>query len=272
MTTTTDHPFDTDTESSRVGDGRHATTIRERWSALPGTPNGGYLLALCLRALAADAPFPDPLVAAVSFLRPPAAGPAEVRTELARTGRRTATGEARLVQDGEEAVRVVATFGDLREAGGRTLALGSPPELPPPDECIPLFGGGAMPGVRVTEHVEYRMPALPGFAVGRPSGDPTYEMWMRFKGGREPDLLSLAFLVDAAGPTVLEIGELGSSTMQLTVHLRAHPAPGWLLCRAVTRYVIGGYHEEDFEIWDSAGTLVAQSRQLAVLRSAPLGR
>ena len=40
---------------------------------------------------------------------------------------------------------------------------------------------------------------------------------------------------------------------------------GWLACRVATRFVIGGYHEEDFEIWDSTGALVAQSRQLARL-------
>lgn len=34
---------------------------------------------------------------------------------------------------------------------------------------------------------------------------------------------------------------------------------------AATRFVSGGYHEEDFEVWDSAGALVAQSRQLALL-------
>jgi hypothetical protein len=61
---------------------------------------------------------------------------------------------------------------------------------------------------------------------------------------------------------VLELGA-GSTTIQLTVHLRAHPAR--LAGRATTRFVRNGYHEEDFEIWDSAGTLVAQSRQLALI-------
>lgn len=56
-----------------------------------------------------------------------------------------------------------------------------------------------------------------------------------------------------------------STTVQLTVHLRARPVPGWLACRALTRHVAGGYHEEDFEIWNRAGTLVAQSRQLALV-------
>ncbi len=89
--------------------------------------------------------------------------------------------------------------------------------------------------------------------------------WMRFKQGRDADLLSLALLVDAAAPAVLELGEPASSTVELTGHLRAHPAPGWLACRAWTRHVIGGYHEEDLEIWDSDGKRVAQARQLAVL-------
>ena len=46
---------------------------------------------------------------------------------------------------------------------------------------------------------------------------------------------------------------------------RARPAPGWLAGRSTMRFVVGGFHEEDFEIWDSTGVLGAQSHQLALL-------
>ncbi|WP_406230008.1 hypothetical protein [Nocardia sp. NBC_01009] len=49
------------------------------------------------------------------------------------------------------------------------------------------------------------------------------------------------------------------------MHIRHRPAPGWLACRVHTNYLIDGFHEEDFEIWDSTGSLVAQSRQLALI-------
>ena len=267
------HPYDTDTQVEPIAgvEGAFAATISERWNALGGTANGGYLLAVCLQALRRTMPFPDPLVASAFYLRPGLPGPAEVRTELVRNGRRTATGEARLLRSGVEVVRALATFADLRQpvGSGRTLVLNRKPGLPPPAELPDLLGGGSLPGVSITEMVEYRMAKPPGWLRGQPSGDPSAELWLRFRGGREPDLLSLALLSDAAAPVVLELGETGSATLELTVHLRAHPAPGWLACRAQTRYVLGGYHEEDFELWDSAGRLVAQSRQLALLPGSP---
>lgn len=71
-------------------------------------------------------------------------------------------------------------------------------------------------------------------------------------------------LVDVMAPVLLELG-LGSTTVQLTVHVRARPAAGWLACRAVTRTVAAGLHKEDVELWDSTGRLVAQSRQLGLV-------
>src|SRR5437764_19266 len=81
--------------------------------------------------------------------------------------------------------------------------------------------------------------------------------------GRAPDPLSLVYFVDGAVPTIFEIGEFVSSTVELTVHVRAIPANGWIAMRTRARHIGGGYHEEDAEIWDSEGKLVAQSRQLA---------
>jgi acyl-CoA thioesterase len=86
---------------------------------------------------------------------------------------------------------------------------------------------------------------------------------MRLNEGGGQDLLSIPFLADAAPPAVMEVRATGSTTLEVTVHVRARPASAWLACLATTRYIINGYHEEDFEVWDETGQLVAQSRQLA---------
>jgi acyl-CoA thioesterase len=255
--------FDTDTHVEPTANHAYTAALSDRWNALGGVPNGGYLLAVALRALQHELPHPDPVVASATYLRPGATGPAQIETEVARAGRRVATGEARLSQDGREIVRVVATFADLSRSGGRTEVRSRPPALPPPGEAHELTG--ELPGVTITERFEYRAAELPGWANGKPSGDPEIAFWMRFREGREPDPIALAAMVDAAAPAVLELGEPGSATIELTVHVRARPAPGWVACRALTRHVIDGYHEEDFEIWDSTGALVAQSRQFALL-------
>jgi acyl-CoA thioesterase len=141
----------------------------------------------------------------------------------------------------------------------------TPPALPPPDECLDPMSGTGLPGVTIADRVESRFAEIPGWLRGEPANEPRMEFWMRLADGREPDVMALALLVDAAPPVVLDFGEGGSTTLELTVHLRARPAPGWLACRVSTQHLRGGLHEEDFEIWDSAGTLVAQSRQLALL-------
>jgi hypothetical protein len=197
---------------------------------------------------------PDPLVVSAFFLRRASTGSAEGRTELARVGRRTATGEARLWRDGHEPARAVATFTDLTRSRGRTVELGRAPELPPPQVCIDPRAGRPMPGVTMAERIDIRCERLPGWLVGRPSGDPSASFWMRFADGRDADTLSLPTLVDACAPAVMELGARGSATVELTVHMRARPARGWLACRVSTRHVSAGYHDEDFEIWDSAAS------------------
>jgi len=280
------YAFDEDSRVVTAGPGGAFTAdLTGRWNGTAGAVNGGYMLATCTRALALAMPFPDPVVVSGFFLRPGTAGPAEVRASVIRSGRTTAFGEAALLQDGKDVVRATAAFARLGGTGRDSPALdgpgldgpgldepgldgpvfldGTPPALPPPAECVGV-PVGSFGLASIAEQIEFRSAELPGWFTGHPSGRPASEFWMRFADGREADLLSLPLLVDSTAPSVLELGA-GSTTIQLTVHLRAHPAPGWLACRATTRFVSNGYHEEDFEVWDSAGTMVAQSRQLALI-------
>jgi acyl-CoA thioesterase len=261
--------FEFDADTCLSGEGpEFAASLPEDWGGAPGV-NGGFMLALCTRALARALPFPDPLVVSGFFLRPGSPGPAQVSTEVVRAGQATAFGEAALWRDGKQVLRATAAFTDLAQAAerpgspGHAFSAGRVPSLPPPEECFG-FEPGTVRGVSIASHFDYRIPAAPGWLTGQPTGDPRYEFWMRFRDGRPADLLALPLIVDAAPPAVLELG-IASTTVELTVYLRARPAPGWLACRTWTSYVGGGYHEEDVEVWDSAGTLVAQSRQLALI-------
>ncbi|HEX5617464.1 MAG TPA: acyl-CoA thioesterase domain-containing protein, partial [Solirubrobacteraceae bacterium] len=95
MTTMTDNLFDTDTRVEPAGAHAYAANLTDRWQALGGVPNGGYLLAVALNALAQELPHPDPVVVSATYLRPGAVAPVEIQTETVRAGRRVATGEAR---------------------------------------------------------------------------------------------------------------------------------------------------------------------------------
>ena len=263
-----DYAFDADTAVSVSGPDEYATTLTDRWNGMTSVVNGGLEMAICLRALGLSMPFPDPLVVSGLFLRPGTPGSATVRTSVLRSGRTTAFGEASLSRDGKEIVRVMAAFADLdagASAAGPLFVGGRPPDLPPPSECAGLPVAAFGPAT-IAERIEFRPAQLPGWVRGEPSGRPSMDFWMRFADGRDPDLLAMPLLVDCTAPSVTELGAL-SATIELTIHLRARPAPGWLACRASTRFVVGGYHEEDFEIWDSSGALVAQSRQLALVVS-----
>ena len=74
-------------------------------------------------------------------------------------------------------------------------------------------------------------------------------------------------VADCFAPAVFNSGVGHTSwvpTIELTVQVRGRPAPGYLAASFRTRAITGGYLEEDGEVWDGAGNLVALSRQLAL--------
>jgi len=174
-----------------------------------------------------------------------------------------------MLQDGRECVRLIGTFGDLAHADGPTRVLREPPPWPPVDELDePLRR--ARPGMlpEFLDRLDHRLPdATSGWTRGEPSGAGVHGGWCRWSDHGDMDVLGLLCIADAYPPVVydLDIGGLAwAPTIELTVQVRGRPAPGWLATRFVTRSLTDGYFEEDGDLWDAEGRLVALSRQLAL--------
>lgn len=255
--------YEIDTASVSRGDGTRDLTLTDRWNTPLGKPNGGYILAAMLRGLGDELGAGDPLVASITYLASPETGAAELRTRALRRGRRVQTGTASLWEGERHVAEMTASFGDRGDGVSREL--GTPPDLRPPGECIDPRGKGTPEG-GLFDRVDYRIDQVPGFFLGTPSGDPTLMVWQRLRDGRAIDFPALAFLCDSYVPPVVELGDgFNSMTVQLTVHLHRLPSPGWIATRLTTRHVVNGFHEEDCELWDEDGNLLAQSRQLGIL-------
>ncbi|MDH6130149.1 thioesterase family protein [Kitasatospora sp. GP82] len=236
-----------------------------------GGINGGLLLAVAGHALSLQhgegGDHADPISISGYYLSAATPGAVSVRTELVRRGRSLSTGTASLSQDGRERLRVLASYGDLGAAEGEVRTSATPPQLPPPERCISVAEApkALISQAALLERFDLRLdPATVGWALGQPSGSGRIQGWFKLADGRDPDPLLLLLVADALPPVTFDLGMPGwAPTVELTVHLRARPVPGWLRVVHSTRNLAGGYFEEDAEVWDESGRLVAQSRQLA---------
>ncbi len=259
--------FDRGVAVRPAGDHRFTAEVEPKWN-IGSAPNGGYLLSIALSALRRELPHPDPVAVSAHFAGRISPGRIEVGVDTFRVGKGHSTGVAWLEQEGQRRVHVTGTFGDLGAMDGPTIVHAERPEIPSPEACVPATGPVAPEFMR---QFDLRLtPESAGFAVGLRSGRGLMEGWIRFEDGREADSMSLPLFADSFPPTMFHLMETlrWVPTIELTVHGRGRPAPGWLQCRFLTRYVIGGYLEEDGEIWDGTGRLVALSRQLAMVRGS----
>ncbi len=259
--------FARDTDVRPAAPGSWEARIAAGWD-IGGNANGGYLLAIAARAMSLALERPDPVTLTAHYLSPGKPGPVRIETQLARSGRRFSTATARLCDaSGTPLLQALGTFGELDDEGGPELVESAPPELPPPDACLPR-SGPPVSGSGFGERVDLRLhPEDAGFYRGEPSGAPRVRGWFRLPDDEPVDTLALLLGVDAFPPTVFNANLPVSwvPTLELTAHVRARPAPGWLRCAFSTRFVVGGFLEEDGEVWDDSGRLVAQSRQLALV-------
>lgn len=247
---------------------RFAAQIHPGWD-IGGNANGGYLLAIVARAMAAVTGRP-PLTITGHFLAPGPVGDCEVEVTLVRAGRRMATATGSLVMGGRELLRVLGTFADQDPTPPLYLD-GAPPEIPAYEECDPApdpldAAAEGLPGL--TGRLDSRLtPGDEGFRTGAPTGRAEISGWFDFADRGPIDAYGLLLACDAFPPPIFnsDVPVGWVPTVELTVHLRAVPAPGPLRCVFRSRFIQGGLLDEDGELWDAAGQLVCHSRQLALV-------
>lgn len=251
----------------RTGEGEFTADVDPGWT-IGGNANGGYLMAIMARAIVEATGKPDPLSMTAHYLAPTRPGPVTIEVDPVRVGRRHATATATLrAADGTPLMVTITTTTDLATAEGPELVDARPPDLPPPDDCVGMEPPAGADPASFMQRVELRIhPDDAAFLQGRATGKARVRGWFRLRG-EETDTLGLLVAVDGFPPTVFNaaLPLAWVPTVELTAHVRAVPAPGWLRCAFTSRFITGGYLEEDGEVWDTTGRLVGQSRQLALV-------
>jgi acyl-CoA thioesterase len=258
--------FDTETAVEPVGEGRWATHLSAGWN-IGDNSNGGYALTSVLRAMRSLVPHRDPISATTHFLRPARGDTdAEVRASVVRAGRTVSTLRGSLWQEGKQRLEVLAAFSDLPQGDSRGPEMvQAPPSIPPIEDCVhrgSLEQGVELPILsRVDVHVH------PDHAPAGGSDQALIDGWIRFSDGSAPSTMALPFFADALPPSLYPLlGFIGwVPTIELTVHARRVPAPGWLQVRQESHDLHDGRMIESGSLWDSTGALVATSRQIGLL-------
>jgi hypothetical protein len=163
-----------------------------------------------------------------------------------------------------------------RAGNGELTWTGTPPALPPMEECVELgpWRGTVAEDGTAGYAGQVRMlldPAVIGWAGHEPSGLPEMRGYFGLREDRDPDALLLALAVDGLPPVVFGLGATGwAPTVELSMHMRMVPSAGPLRVAARSRHVSGGWFDEEAEVWDAADNLVAQSRQIARVGRGPV--
>ncbi len=259
--------FDRDTAVEQLDAERCAARIDRGWFVAQ-SPNGGYVAAIVLRALGARVePDRAPRSLTVHYTAPPREGAVEIETRVERVGRSLTTVSGRMRQGDRLLALALGAFSRPRE--GPRFDHAPRPDAAPPERCE------AFPAIiPIHERYEYR------WAVGERPGSGAEQAlvggWIRLAERRRVDAPLLAAFCDAWPPPCFawapDRTTLGHvPTVDLTIHFRRDlPVPGarpddFVLATFRSRFAEQGFIEEDGEIWTRDGTLLAQSRQLAVI-------
>jgi acyl-CoA thioesterase len=263
-------------DTAETGTAVFDAEVSGAWRAGRG-PHGGYLAAMLLRALAETVADPHraPRSLTIHYARAPQPGPAQIAVVVERRGRSLSTLSARMEQDGRLMALALAAFSvpwsapEIAELPFPEVAAPDPDRTP----VAPLHP--AMPPFLRNLILQRRIGGLPFSGSTAPM---EVGAWLGLPGPRPLDAPALALFSDALfSPPFVRLAEPAiTPTIDLTIHFRRSLTDEPLLaveldlrdlCFARFRSTVvhDGFFEEDGVIWAADGTVLAQSRQLAIV-------
>ena len=253
-----------ETTFERVSENSWTGNLNKNWN-IAGIPNGGYLLAVVLRAMQEQVGIKNLLSVNAHYLRPGVSGEeGRVESLILREGSSISTSIASLIQRGKTSMHVVAAFGELKKtANGFPRIQIEPPFMPPPEECAKRSAENQGVELSIQKRVDVRMADMES-----DSDSSDLYGWIKFSDSAPVDSLGLALFSDAFPPSIFsKLGRVGwVPTVELTVQVRNLPKEGWIMGHFFTDDLQNGSMIETGRLWDSEGCLVAQSRQLALIK------
>ncbi|KAF1043952.1 acyl-CoA thioesterase [Xylophilus sp.] len=266
------HPFDAAVALDATAPDTFAARTSPAYWNMVG-PFGGITAATVLRAVESHpARLGEPLSLTVNYAAAVAEGPFTVQARPVRTNRSTQHWTVDILQPGPGGAPAVTTTATAVTAARRTTWSASDmpvPEAPPPETVAQR---DVFRGVAWIQRYAMRplAGALPQAWDGAESGDSLTRLWLRDEPPRPLDFAALTALCDVFYPRVWLRRALmvPAGTVSLTVYFHAGSdalaavGSGWLLAQARAQEFRNGFFDQNAQLWNEAGRLLATSHQV----------
>jgi acyl-CoA thioesterase II len=254
----------------RGANGRYRAILSPAWEGLAGTPAGGYLAALALRAAEAEAQMPRPVSLHCQFLKPPRSGDeVQLAVKTLRVTKRTRALRVSLVHSSETVVEALVWTADS-DLPGYDFDASPPPTSASPQDWQSVEGRTDQPLPVCMQQMEMRWNhADPGTPGAHP--EPYTYAWHRLRpkeryGKPFVDASRLVVFADlrAFGPVAYHAGVAPARVpyyapnMDLTVQFcRDASDCGWVFGAAHALSASGGTITTRIELWSEQRALLA---------------
>jgi len=271
--------FYSDTEVRDV-EGTLVAEIGRAWEAAPGTPNGGYLAGIALRAAGLRRGDLRPASVHCAFLKRAAYGRAQVSVRELRQSEQSACLSISLEQAQSTILQATVWLTHPLTPGYDFQDSGFP-DAPAPDGCRDVLAG--VPAAPCWRDVEFLSPMPDPSSVG--PKDPFFRAWHRFRnepleqGDAFLSAARLLFLADvrAFGPVLCQRGcsflELPHLALTLDIYAQFHEqlaADQWLLMDATVEAARAGCVGSHVQAWSGSGRRLASCTVNNVCKPNPL--